>query len=281
MLDPATCRLGLIAGGGALPWVILAGARGQNTVTARLHDFASAPDTDGLVEDFKMGELGAIIDFFKRHDVEAVSFAGHVKRPDFTHFPMDEEGNKSLAALKSAAQGGDDNLLRQVVRIFENAGFHIFGTADIAPHLLAGAGQIGSIRVPDEAKADMARALDVARLIGQADIGQGAVVCNGVVLAVEAQEGTDAMLARCARLPQDLRGSAQARRGVFAKLAKPGQDRRIDLPTIGLSTLKHVRDAGLAGIAMHADASLLLERAAVIAEANRHGIFLFGYTDDV
>ena len=123
---------------------------------------------------------------------------------------------------------------------------------------------------------DIDRALAVARAIGQMDIGQGAVVVRGLVLAVEAQEGTDGMLARCAELPAALRGSAGAPIGVLAKAPKPIQERRVDMPTIGVATVMAATRAGLAGIVGEAGALLVIDRAAVIRAADSLGLFVLG-----
>jgi UDP-2,3-diacylglucosamine hydrolase len=114
------------------------------------------------------------------------------------------------------------------------------------------------------------------KTLGRLDIGQGAVVVDGLVLAVEAQEGTDAMLARCALLPEALRGVPGARRGVLVKWPKPIQERRVDLPTIGVRTIENAAAAGLAGVAGEAGGVLVLDREAVIAAADRLGLFVAG-----
>ena len=122
----------------------------------------------------------------------------------------------------------------------------------------------------------MEQALRIARATGALDIGQGAVVCDGLVLAVEAQEGTDAMLRRCAALPAAVRGAPEARRGVLAKAPKPIQERRVDLPTLGVATVEAAAAAGLAGVVVEAGAALVLDRAAVTAAADRLGLFVWG-----
>ena len=115
----------------------------------------------------------------------------------------------------------------------------------------------------DEQLADLRKALHVAETSGELDIGQGAVVCDGLVLAVEAQEGTDAMLARVADLPADLRGAPSARKGVLAKAPKPIQDLRVDLPTIGARTVELAAAAGLAGVGGVAGQLIVIDRAAI------------------
>jgi DUF1009 family protein len=123
---------------------------------------------------------------------------------------------------------------------------------------------------------DLEKALEAARVAGRFDIGQGAVVCDGLVLAVEAQEGTDAMLARIPDLPEALRGTPEARRGVLAKAPKPIQERRVDLPTIGVRTVENAARAGLAGIAGEAHGLIVLDRDGVIEAADRLGLFIWG-----
>jgi DUF1009 family protein len=137
-------------------------------------------------------------------------------------------------------------------------------------------GLLGAVAPSAEARADAERALEVARAIGRLDVGQAAVVCRGLVLAVEAQEGTDAMLARTAELPEPLRGAPGAPAGVLAKAPKPIQETRVDLPTIGLATVQAVARAGLAGIVGEAGRLLVLDREAVIALADELGVFVLG-----
>jgi UDP-2,3-diacylglucosamine hydrolase len=114
--------------------------------------------------------------------------------------------------------------------------------------------------------------------MGGLDIGQGAVVCDGLVLAVEAQEGTDRMLERCGELPTAVRGAPQQRRGVLVKRPKPQQERRIDLPTIGPNTIRGASACGLAGVAVEAGACLVLDLDTLLAEADAAGLFVVGFT---
>jgi DUF1009 family protein len=130
----------------------------------------------------------------------------------------------------------------------------------------------------DAHRRDIARAAKVAAATGALDIGQGVVVCDGLVLAVEAQEGTDQMLRRVAELPERLRGTQAARRGVLVKRPKPIQERRIDLPTIGVRTIEGAARAGLSGVAVEAGGALVVRRADVIAAADAAGLFVFGFS---
>ncbi|MEJ0065961.1 MAG: UDP-2,3-diacylglucosamine diphosphatase LpxI [Caulobacteraceae bacterium] len=141
------------------------------------------------------------------------------------------------------------------------------------------AGPLGALAPQDDHSVDIAKAIEIARAIGALDIGQAAVVCDGLVLAVEAQEGTDALLRRVADLSPDLRGAPGRRRGVLAKVAKPIQEERVDLPTIGLATIEGADRAGLAGVVGVAGKMLVVERAAVAAAADVAGLFVAGVPD--
>jgi UDP-2,3-diacylglucosamine hydrolase len=178
-----------------------------------------------------------------------------------------------------AARKGDEALLRFLMDGFEKEGFAIEGAHEVMGELVLPAGPLGRCAPGGAHVADIAKAIEIAGAIGALDIGQGAVVCDGLVLAVEAQEGTDAMLRRVAELAADLRGTPQSRRGVLAKLAKPIQEERVDLPTIGLATVEGAARAGLAGIVGVAGKMLVLDRAAVIGAADAAGLFVAGVAD--
>jgi DUF1009 family protein len=178
-----------------------------------------------------------------------------------------------------AARKGDDALLRFLTAGFEKEGFAIEGAHEVMGELALAAGPLGRCAPAEAHGADIAKAMAVARAIGALDIGQGAVVCDGLVLAVEAQEGTDAMLRRVAELPADLRGTAERRRGVLAKVAKPIQEERIDLPTIGPATVEGAARAGLAGIVGVAGKMLVLDREALVSAADAAGLFVAGVAD--
>ena len=270
-------KLGLIAGGGALPLRVAERCRqtGRPVFVVRLKGFAEADLTAFEGADIGLGEFGKCVDALKRAGCRSVCLAGIVKRPDFANFKVDLKGMRVLPGIVSAAKKGDDALLRQVLKVFEDSGFAVEGADDI----LGGqetlpAGALGAV-VPREAdRADLLKALHVARAVGELDVGQGAVVSHGLVLAVEAQEGTDAMLERVAGLPADIRGRAP--QGVLAKAPKPIQERKVDLPVIGPRTIELAARAGLAGVAGPAGDLIVIDREATIAAADRLGLFVWG-----
>ena len=175
-----------------------------------------------------------------------------------------------------AARRGDDALLSFLIGEFEKEGFVIEGPQQVMDELVLSLGPQGRHAPSAENLADVLRALEVARAIGRLDVGQGAVCCDGLILAVEAQEGTDAMLRRVASLPSTIRGAPGSPRGVLAKACKPGQELRIDLPTIGPATIQSAANAGLAGVAGEESHALIVDREATVALADALGLFIFG-----
>jgi DUF1009 family protein len=135
---------------------------------------------------------------------------------------------------------------------------------------------LGAVEFQSRHRDDALKACKIAREIGRLDIGQAAIVARGVTLAVEAQEGTDMMLERAGQLDQHLRGSPDNRSGVLAKLVKPHQDTRVDLPVIGPETVRRAAQVGLAGIVAQAGQAFILERETVIKLADEAGIFIAG-----
>ena len=162
--------------------------------------------------------------------------------------------------------------------MFEAEGFAVEGADDILGGETLPAGALGAVQPTAEQLLDLRKALHVAEKSGELDIGQGAVVCDGLVLAVEAQEGTDAMLVRVAGLPADLRGSPGDRKGALAKAPKPIQDLRVDMPVIGARTVELAAAAGLAGIGGVAGRLIVIDRPAIIEAADRLGLYVWGET---
>ena len=278
----AWTRLGLIAGGGGLP-VHVAEAAAQDGRLGCVLALEGFADTAAFVASVPvgLGQVGKMLSTLKAARCDAVCFAGIVARPDFSKLKLDMKAMSALPKVAAAAARGDDALLRAVIAVFEKEGLTVVGADEIAGALTLTEGLLGGVGPNDAARADGLEALRIAGLIGAQDIGQGAVVCAGLVLAVEAQEGTDAMLARVAGLPEALRGTVQARRGVLAKRPKPRQERRIDLPVIGVSTINGAARAGLAGLAAPSGGALILGREAVARAADAAGLFVWGVGPDL
>lgn len=271
-------KLGVVAGGGGLPLEIAEHCEqsGRPVFVIRLKGLADAALNEFAGAEVGLAEFGKCFKALKRAGCKAVCLVGNVARPDFRTFIPDLKGLMFLPGLVAAARKGDDALLRYVVGEFEKEGFKVEGAHEVMADLTLPAGPLGRV-LPDESHAhDIGRAYAVAREIGRMDVGQGAVVCDGLVLAVEAQEGTDAMLSRVVDLPADIRGRPGAPRGVLAKAPKPIQDERVDLPTIGIGTVHAAARAGLAGIVGETGGLLVLDREAVIELADELGLFIYG-----
>ena len=271
--------LGIIAGGGDLPRAVAQSAReaGRDVFVVALRGSV----TETWVEDFphewiSLGEPGRALKVLTAAGVRDILLAGRVDRPKFSDLKLDTKGMMILPKVIAAARQGDDALLRVMVDIFEGEGFCALSVAEAAPGLVCDAGPLGKLAPNDDHKADIAVAFKIVRALGALDVGQAAIVCEGLALAVEAAEGTDAMIARIALLREALRGTPEERRGVLVKALKPTQDAKTDMPVIGVATVRNAAAAGLAGIALEAGKSLIVDKNAVAAEADRQGLFVAG-----
>lgn len=266
-------RLGIIAGGGALPVQVAAAARaaGRAVFIVGLEGFADRKMLAGWPHEMRrIGAAARIIAALREHGCQDLVMIGPVRRPSLLDLRPDAEGAKLLARIGRAAFHGDDGLLAAVIRVLTEEGFSVIGAHEILREAVAPRGVLTKATPDALAMTDIGRGIEVARLLGSADVGQGCVVQQGLVLAVEAIEGTDAMLARAGALRREGVG------GVLVKLVKPGQDKRADLPTIGPETVRHAAAAGLRGLAFEAQATILADREACLAEANAAGLFLLG-----
>lgn len=270
-------RIGLIAGGGKLPEYVETAALEKGTLATLigLEPFVSAEKFPGAAR-FRIGQIGKIIKSLKRTKCSHVCFAGIVTRPDFTKMKPDFKMVRSLPGIVRAAGQGDDALMRHMLTIFEDEGFEVISPQEVCEDLMLGDGVLGAVSMTEAHRADALKACEIAAAIGALDIGQGAVVARGLTLAVEAQEGTDAMLSRVAALPIELRGSGMDRVGVLAKLVKPSQDIRVDLPTLGPETIRGAALAGLAGIVAESGGAFVIEREETIRLADDAGLFIAG-----
>lgn len=242
----------------------------------RLKGFADPELAEHPGADIGLGELGKCIKALKQAGCASVCLAGIVSRPDFRNLAPDLRGLAALPGAIAAARKGDDGLLRFLLGEFEKEGFAIEGAHEVVRDLAIISGPLGRYAPSEAHGADIDRALEVARAVGRLDIGQAAVVCDGLVLAVEAQEGTDGLLRRVAELPPAVRGAPGQPRGVLAKAPKPVQETRVDLPTIGRATVERAARAGLAGIAGETGRLLVLDRDETIALADQLGLFIVG-----
>jgi UDP-2,3-diacylglucosamine hydrolase len=272
-----THRIGIIAGGGSLPAAVAGEA-----LKAGYDPFilALAGNAAPIVERFPhayvhIGQVGRMLRILRRERCTRLVFLGGLSRPNLFRIRIDWGFARYLPQLLRLMKGGDDAVLRGVARFFEERGFKIAAAHEIAPNLLAPEGVFSRASPTAEDMDDIRLGFKVTRELGLFDIGQAAAVARNYVLAVEAAEGTDAMLRRCRGLNSF---GHKGRQGVLVKRPKPGQDRRLDLPAIGPATVELAAEARLAGIAVEAGAVLLADVDALVEEANRHCIFLYGVT---
>ena len=266
-------KFAIIAGGGEAPKRLLAACQ---KFTEAPFVVAVVGQTDPACTEgvehlwVKMGEAAHLRDGLRAAGVDAVTFIGRIRRPSLQELKPDALLIKKLPLLGLGAARGDDGLLRGVAKAFEEEGFRLIAPQEIFSELLAPSGILGR-HVPDGvAEKDIAHAFAVARQLGLADVGQAVVVQQGVVIAVEAIEGTDQMLSRVRELQRLGKG------GVLVKCRKPQQDIRFDLPALGPETVRRAVAAGLRGIAYVGGETLLIDRDASVAIADQEGLFLIG-----
>jgi len=267
--------LGLVAGNGRLPSELAASARraGWRVVAVALRELAEASLAEHVdaFEWAHLGDFGRMLEMLRAAGVADVVLAGKVPKA-FLWERRDavRPDARALAALATLGDRKDDSLLGMVVEVIEAEGLCVRSQLELAPDLCAPAGVLGRVRPTAEQQRDIRFGWPVAKALGALDVGQSAVVQGAAVLALEAVEGTDAAIERGCAL-------ADARRGVVVvKVAKPGQDPRFDVPTVGLATLRTLAKGGGGALAVEAGLTLVLEREALIAEADAQGIALIG-----
>lgn len=276
-VNVAQTTLGIIAGAGALPRLMMKACMqtGRPFYVIALEDsvddetIAMAGDA---VHTVRLGAIGKILDTLQKQQVDEIVMAGKVARPKITSLRPDIKGTKLLARVSSQLIAGDNDLVNSIIAFIEEEGFRVIGADQVMKELLAPEGLIGSIYPDKRAQQDIEFGARIARDIGALDIGQAVVVQNNTVLGVEAAEGTDRLIERCADLRLEDRG------GVVVKVKKPQQDARVDLPTIGVPTIERIAAAGLAGIAVEAGATLMIDRRELARRADQLGVFIIGFS---
>jgi DUF1009 family protein len=270
--------VGLIAGGGVMPFAVAdsLAARGIDSIL-----FALKGACDPVaVKRFRhrwisVGQFGTAAKLFRAEGCRDLVFIGTLVRPALSELRLDWGTLRAFRRLWMAYRGGDDHLLSGIGGIFERDGFRMVGIKDVAPDLLMPLGCATRVP-PDAAAADIAKGRDVLAALSPFDIGQAAIVIDGHVVAVEDIEGTDGLLARVARLRVEGRIRTKAGRGVLVKAPKSTQDLRFDLPTVGPRTVEGVVKAGLAGLAVVAGNTIVVEPQSMIEAADAAGVFVTG-----
>jgi UDP-2,3-diacylglucosamine hydrolase len=278
----AADSVAVVCGGGSLPATVadaLVG-QGRGVVMFPLHGWADP----AAIERFRhhwihIGQLGRFSRLARSEGCRDLVLIGTLVRPTIRQLRLDIETLRVMPRIIRAYRGGDDHLLSGIGRILEDYGFRLVGAHEVAPQILAPLGHVGRFAPTPRDEADITRALALLAATGPFDVGQAAVVADGRVLAVEAAEGTDHMLAHIAEMRRGGRIRSAAGTGVLVKAPKPSQDRRFDLPTVGPSTVEHIAAAGLAGLAVVAGGVIIVEPARVMALADKANVFVAGVRD--
>lgn len=221
----------------------------------------------------RFGRIGQVMDFLREHEVKKVIFAGSMHRPDLKSLVPDAEGAKLMAKFMANSffgkALGDDKLLSTITSYLHDKGFTVVGADEILGNLKTPKGTLTKISPSEEQMKDIRTGFAALKKLGELDIGQAAVVENRIVIAVEAVEGTEKMIERAGSLKKSYGG-------VLVKCKKPDQDKKVDLPAIGVDTIRQVTAAGISGIAIEAGSSLLIDKEALIAKADEAGVFVIG-----
>ena len=265
-------KLGIIAGSGKLPSELINICKSIQRpyfVIAIEHNTNKDILLDVPHYWVSLGAAGKIVEQLKKEEVKQIVMAGGVRRPSWTEINPDWKGVKILPKLLASSQG-DGAILALIIKELEKEGFTVVGVDDVLMDILTREGPLGEFLPDKSAKLDITRAIEVGLAMTDLDVGQAIVVQQGIVLGVEAIEGTDALIDRCSDLKRDGPG------GILLKLKSKQQDSRVDLPTIGPDTIKRAGRAGIRGVALEAESSLTVDTPETIRTANQEKLFLIG-----
>jgi hypothetical protein len=267
-------KLGILAGSGELPLRLIEACRAQDRPYFVL-GFAGSCEPASLDGQphgvMRLGAAGSGLKLLHDNGVEELVLAGGVRRPSLAELRPDWRTTRFFLKIgfRALTDFGDDRLFRAIIGELESEGFRVVAVDSVLASLIAPRGPLGRLTPDAIAEADIRAGVEAARGHGAKDLGQAVIVRRGDIVGREDVEGTDALIRRCG-------ASGQGQGGVLVKIAKPGQERRADLPAIGVRTVAAAQAAGLRGIAIEAGACLVLDREAVAAAADAAGIFVVG-----
>ena len=270
--------LAIVCGGGDFPIIAAQAAAAAGRAPFLIGLVGSA---DQRIEAFphlwlRLGEIGKFLNALAQRNIVEIAAIGVVKRPEFADLRIDFGAMKRLPALAALFAGGDNRLLAGVGKLLEKEGLTLVGVHDLAPRLLAPEGALARRLPSAEALGDARLGAAAITALSPFDVGQAAIVAKGRVLAIEAAEGTDAMLARVAEMRASGRLGLKGRAGVLVKAPKQGQEMRLDMPAVGLTTIEAASRAGLEGVALAAGRVLVMDREACARAADEASLFLNG-----
>lgn len=261
--------IGIIAGSGTLFPLVLAEAKSRQLCPVVVSFDACASNLPASMHlQTSLGKIGEILAFLKSHQIKHLIFAGKVPRPSLTSLGFDAVGVKWMQKLGIKAFGGDDALLKGITELLALEGFQITSPKDFLPNLVLEPGTYTTATPNTIDKEDIQRGKTVLASMSNADVGQACVIHEGLVLGVEAIEGTQSLITRCKQLKRSAKG------GVLVKIAKQNQTTLIDLPTIGPETIEAIHECNLNGIVISANTTQVLDFPRVVALCNHHHVFL-------
>jgi UDP-2,3-diacylglucosamine hydrolase len=282
---PAAARdrgpLTIVAGGGPVPLIVADAAQRAGRPVFIVGIAGEAGDSIAAYphEFVRWGQFGRLEALLAEQRTREIVLVGTISaRPDLKDLRLDLGAIRLMGRVAKLLLRGDSDLLTGLIGMFEEPGYKVVGAHEVAPELVAGEGQLGAHAPEKGMLRDARKAMRAARTIGTLDAGQAAVVVNGLIVALEAWEGTDRMIERVGQLRAIGRARWKGRAGVVAKCAKPQQDLRVDLPTIGVRTVEGAAAAGLAGIVVETGRVMIVDRPAVIALADKEGLVVLGRT---
>jgi DUF1009 family protein len=276
---PSPGPLAIVCGAGRFPFAVADAVirRGRRVMLLPFTGWADPNEVERYPHHWvHLAQVGRIRRLLRQEGCREVVFIGALTRPAIRHLRIDFTTLRILPGVIKAYRGGDDRLLSFIGRLVEDLGFRMVGAHEVAPEILVPEGQLGCHAPSARDRADIAVGQAMLAAMGPFDVGQAVVVAANRVLAVEAAEGTDRMLARIAELRRDGKLHLAERIGVLVKAPKPTQDRRIDLPSIGAGTIDAVAAAGLAGIAVEANGAITADLQDLIRAADAAGLFMVG-----
>jgi UDP-2,3-diacylglucosamine hydrolase len=274
----AKTPIAILAGRGALPFAIADAARASGCRVHLIGLTGFADPALAVQDDVHVTQVGRLLKSLRAAGCRSIILCGGLERPGrLRDLRFDWGVLRYLPRLWRVlrGEGGDDRLLRAVARFFHEEGIEVIGVKDIAPDLLTPPGVLTRLTPTPAQIQDSEAGLAALRAMGPFDIGQTLVVLRGRIVAVEAAEGTDAMIERVMALRENGRLPQKRGEGVLIKIAKPGQDMRFDLPTIGPETVEQAAKAGLAGLVLEAGRTIILDREKTLARAETLGLFVY------
>lgn len=268
--------LALIAGSGDLPLQIIRSCQKQNIylIVIGFESQTHINETNVPYAQFSIGSIGKILDHLKKHKIKKIVFAGNVKRPSLKELQVDWIGAKWLKSLGIKALKGDDALLSGILELLQKEGFEILKPSDFLGNLMLSEGALTKTLPTPNDYLDIERGVQVLKALSPLDIGQSVIVQQGLVLGIEAIEGTKALINRCSLLKREGPG------GVLVKMAKTAQNKNIDLPTIGPETIIDLKKAGFVGIAAEVNTTQVINYEQTLKLANELSLFVAEIKND-